>query len=376
MQTDSVIKDCPSAFTYTGFRFSFFICTFGLSVNFRGIIIFFRERTKIMELTVSILPVLLFLLFLFLLDSFKLVQKKYLAFSVGWGIVSAGLAYYTNSFIIRFCPVPFETLSRYVAPATEELIKSLFIFLIIFRKRAGFLTDAAIYGFAIGTGFALVENILYLQNTGDPNLLTWIVRGFGTALMHGGCTSLLAVILIGAKSRESSFLFNTALAFSAVYCIHSVFNHFYIDPLFQTLGIIIVLPFIFVSVFRKNEIQLQNWLEIEFSSEIELLNSMNKGQFLSTRAGKYMASLKTRFPGETILDMYCYIQIYLELSIKAKRNLMLKENGFQPIQEQDIEKKFTELRELRKRIGKVGEITLSPLIRMSYRDLWKLSLLK
>ncbi|HBL75669.1 MAG: hypothetical protein A2W90_17255 [Bacteroidetes bacterium GWF2_42_66] len=329
-----------------------------------------------MELAFSILPAILFLLFLFLLDSFKLVLQKYLVFSVCWGVASAGLAYYTNNLILAFSSVKFEIFSQYVAPGTEELIKSLFVFLIIFQKRAGFLIDAAIYGFAIGTGFALVENILYLKSTTDPNLLIWIIRGFGTALMHGGCTALVAVILIGAKNRNSSFPANTALALVAAYIIHSAFNHFYIDPLLQTLGIIIVLPFIFILIFRKNEIQLQNWLEIEFSSEIELLNSINKGQFLSTRSGEYLASLKSRFSGETILDMFCYIRIYLELSIKAKRNLMLKENDFPLIQEPDIEEKLTELGELRKRIGKVGEITLSPLIRMNYRDLWKLNLLK
>ena len=329
-----------------------------------------------MEITLSILPALLFLAFLFLLDSFKLVLKKYLVFSVCWGAISAGVAYFTNSFILDVSFIPFETLSRYVAPATEEAIKSLFVFFIIFRKRAGFLIDAAIYGFAIGTGFALVENILYLQTASNPNLLIWIIRGFGTALMHGGCAALFAVILIGAKNRNSSFAGNTLLAFAAAYIIHSAFNHFYIDPLFQTMGIIIVLPIIFILIFRRNEIQLQNWLEIEFSSEIELLNAINKGQFLSTRAGEYLALLKSRFPGETILDMYCYIRLYLELSIKAKRNLMLKENGFLPIPEPDIEEKLAELRELRKQIGKVGEITLSPLIRMNYRDLWKLNLLK
>ncbi|MDX9881001.1 MAG: PrsW family glutamic-type intramembrane protease [Prolixibacteraceae bacterium] len=329
-----------------------------------------------MELAFSILPALLFLAFLFLLDSFKLVLKKYLVFSVCWGAISAGIAYITNNFVLDILPLPFDIFSRYVAPGIEELIKSLFLFFVIFRKRAGFLIDAAIYGFAIGTGFALVENILYLQNNDSPNLLIWVIRGFGTALMHGGCTALLSVILIGAKNRNGSFFANTAIAMAAAYIIHSAFNHFYIDPLFQTLGIIIVLPLIFILIFRRNEIQLQNWLEIEFSSEIELINMINKGQFLSTRAGQYLASLKSRFSGEVILDMYCYIRLYLELSIKAKRNLMLRENGFPAIQEQDIEEKLTELRELRKHIGKVGEITLSPLIRMNYRDLWKLNLLK
>jgi len=55
---------------------------------------------------------------------------------------------------------------------------------------------------------------------------------------------------------------------------------------------------------------------------------------------------------------------------------MLKENGFAPIIEPDIDGKLKELGQLRKEIGKVGELTLSPLIRMNYRNLWKLNSLK
>ena len=71
--------------------------------------------------------------------------------------------------------------------------------------------------------------------------------------------------------------------------------------------------------------------------------------------------------------MYCYIALYLELSIKAKRNLMLKENDFPIIVEDDLQPKLKELAQLRKQIGKIGELAISPLIRMNYRNLWKLN---
>lgn len=329
-----------------------------------------------MEIGLSIFPVILFLIFLALLDSFKLVIKRYLFGAILWGIISAVLAYYANTFILDHEKVSLPVLSRYLAPASEEIIKSLFIFLILAKKRIGFMIDGAIYGFAVGAGFALSENIFYLNTNHDPNIFLWIIRGFGTAIMHGGCTSLLSLILINSKNRDKFNLVHITAGFLAAYCIHSAFNHFYIDPVAQTIGIITLLPVIFVLIFKYNEKQLQNWLEIEFNSEVELLNMINKGQFMETRSGEYLTSLKNRFPGEIILDMYCFISIYLELSIKAKRNIMLKENGFPIIIENDLEEKISELAELRKQIGKVGELTLSPLIRMNYRDLWKINSLK
>ncbi|MDD2559573.1 MAG: PrsW family glutamic-type intramembrane protease [Bacteroidales bacterium] len=326
-----------------------------------------------MNILISTLPVFLFLLFLFLLDSFKLVNKLWLLIAVLWGVFSAGLAYLLNTYLIEITDLDFDQYARYLAPIPEEIIKSLFVFWLILGKKAGFMIDAAIYGFAVGAGFALIENSLYLYNETEAGLLVAIIRGFGTAFMHGGCTALIAMILINAKHRNAYFLLNIFIAFAAAYFVHSAFNHFYIQPLLQTLGIVLFLPLVFVFIFNRNEKQLHNWLEMEFSSEMELLQAMKKGQLSQTRTGEYLAQLKSRFRGETILDMYCYIQLYLELSIRAKRNLMLKENGLPPVFEQDMSEKMNELQNIKKQIGKVGEMALAPLIRLNYRDLWKLN---
>jgi len=326
-----------------------------------------------MGLLTCVLPVLLFLVFLFLLDSFKLVVIRFLVFSLLWGICSAALAYFFNSFLIEHMAIDFKTVSRYIAPLLEEFLKAALILFMVYKKRIGFMIDAAIYGFAIGAGFSLVENILYMSAMADQNMIIWIIRGFGTAFMHGGCTAMFAVIYLGGKSRNVSIPVIFSISILGAYIIHSGFNHFYADPLFQTIGIIMLMPLLFIMIFRYNEVQLRKWLEIEFNSEIELLGMIKRGQFLSTKSGEYLASIKSKFSGLEIFDMHCYLSIYLELSIKAKRNLMLKESGFSVIIENDIKNKLTELKQLRKQIGKVGELTLSPLIRMNYRYLWKLN---
>ena len=52
----------------------------------------------------------------------------------------------------------------------------------------------ACQGFAVGTGFAFVENLYYLYTFPEANIGTWIVRGFGTAMMHGGTTAVFAMM--------------------------------------------------------------------------------------------------------------------------------------------------------------------------------------
>lgn len=329
-----------------------------------------------MKIALSIVPVILFLFFLYMMDSFKLVVKKQVVLGIVWGCVCALISYLINTFLLDTTDGAFRTLSLYLAPGVEETLKSFFIFYLISKKRIGFMIDAAIYGFAAGTGFALVENLFYVYSLTETSMLTWIVRGFGTAVMHGGCTALFAVIYIGAKARGRKERLMAVFALLLAYLIHSVFNHFYINPVIQTIVVLLSLPLIFVLIFRYNENRLQSWMELELSSEVELLKMIRQGRLSSTRTGQYLGSLRQRFPGEMILDMYCYLQLYLELSLKAKRNIMLRENGFSLSREEGIGEKLAELGILHKRIGKVGELTLSPLIRMSYRDVWKLNLLK
>jgi len=66
------------------------------------------------------------------------------------------------------------------------------------------------------------------------------------------------------------------------------------------------------------------------------------------------------------------LQIYLELSARAKALLILKELGMPPIPDPETPAKFTELKQLEKNIGKTGRIAIAPLIRTNPRDLWQL----
>ena len=77
------------------------------------------------------------------------------------GIAVAGVSYFVNAYALEFLALDFTHFTRYVGPIIEELLKGVVILLLIRAHRIGFLVDAAIFGFAVGTGFAVVEN-LYL----------------------------------------------------------------------------------------------------------------------------------------------------------------------------------------------------------------------
>jgi RsiW-degrading membrane proteinase PrsW (M82 family) len=117
----------------------------------------------------SLLPVLCFLAVLLLLDSYKLVKLRAVLAVVAGGALMGGAAYVVNGALLGALDVEFRTYSRFAAPFVEEALKALIVIALIRTHRIGFLVDAAIFGFAVGTGFALVENLHYLQRVADAH---------------------------------------------------------------------------------------------------------------------------------------------------------------------------------------------------------------
>jgi len=148
----------------------------------------------------GLLPVILFLFALVYLDSYKLIPLRRIVATIALGGLVATTCYFVVDALIPRLAMDEATYRRYILPLVEELGKALFLVYLIRSNKVGFLVDAAIYGFAVGTGFALVENVYYLKVLPDADLAVWMVRGAGTAIMHGGVTAIFGIV---AKARLS-----------------------------------------------------------------------------------------------------------------------------------------------------------------------------
>ena len=334
--------------------------------------------TQLTSALVALLPVLLFLAALLWLDSYKLLSLSAVVAVIGAGAAVAAASYPLNVVLLGRLDVSLTTFSRYVAPVTEELLKALVVVVLVRMHRIGFLVDAAIFGFAVGTGFALAENLYYLQLAADAGMGTWIVRGFGTALMHGGTTALFAVIGLARmeQSPKASALDFTP-GFVIAVLLHSGFNHLSHAPLIATLATMLTLPPLQWLVFERSEQALQRWIGHGFDADAELLELIGSGSFATSPPGRYLASLKRSLPGALLADALCYLQLYTELALRAKGVLMMREAGFEPpAADDETRAKFAELRYLEKSVGATGLRALRPVLNMRRRELWQLYMLE
>jgi len=330
----------------------------------------------IVKICFSLFPVLLFLLVLIILDSYKLLKLRSILKTLLIGCCVALLCYVINKIFFKFSENP-DNITYYFAPLIEEFLKALFPIYLIKQKKIGFLVDGAIYGFAIGAGFAFVENIYYLHYLLNNNLFIWIIRGFGTAFMHGGTTAIFTMITVYLIERFNSEKFVIFLpGYLIAFILHSFFNHFYFSPMITTVSQLLLLPILMMVIFSRSEKGLQNWMETGFITDVMLLEFIKKGKFKETKAGKYLDRFAKRFPGEVVMDVLCYLRIYLELSIRSKGFLLMKEAGMEIIIDTELKDKVKELSYLEKSIGKAGKSILAPLLHLSKKDLWQMSFLK
>ncbi|HEX4234811.1 MAG TPA: PrsW family glutamic-type intramembrane protease [Caldimonas sp.] len=327
---------------------------------------------------VALLPALIFLAALVWLDSYKLLALSSVVAVIGAGAVMAALSYPLNVALLGRFDIGLVAFSRYVSPLSEELLKALIVLALVRMHRIGFLVDAAIYGFAVGTGFALAENLYYLHRAAEAGMGTWIVRGFGTALMHGGATSLFAVMALARLERASDAkVTHFVPGFVVAVLLHSGFNHLSQLPLLATLVTMLFLPPLQWLVFERSERSLRDWLGHGFDADARLLELIGSGSFAASPPGRYLASLRRGLPGALLADALCYLRLYTELSLRAKGILMLRENGLEsPPLDAETRAKFTELRYLEKNIGATGLRALRPVLKLRQRELWQLYMLE
>lgn len=329
-----------------------------------------------LNLLLGLVPVLVFLSVLILLDSFKLVTLRSVLQAILVGGLAALVGSHLNAGLLDALPISTTEFSRYVAPVTEELLKSLYVLVLIRRKRVGFLVDAALQGFAVGAGFALVENAFSLLSLGSAGAFLWIVRGFGTAIVHGSTTSIFGMISKALADRHPASALGVFVpGWAAAIAVHSLYNHFVLNPLLATALLLVSLPLLMIVVFERSRQATHGWLGAGFDDDVEFLKTILSGEVGQTRVGSYLQSLRSRFPGTVVADMLCLIRIHLELSLHGKGILIARDAGLDLPVGDEIRANLEELKYLEKAIGTTGLLAVRPLVKSSSHDLWHLYML-
>lgn len=321
----------------------------------------------------SLLPVLLFLLGLQAIDTYRLLPLRRVLRSVAIGCGAALVCWLLNTAIFKSGVISPSIWIRSGAPIVEELVKALYVVWLIRTNRIGFTVDAAISGFAVGAGFSIVENITYIPHLGPAGLLAAAVRGLGTAMMHGGTTAIFAVVsnnLAQLRNAVSASVFVPGLSLAV--CIHLLYNQPLLSPVHRAVVVQIALPSLLSLLFWRSERALERWVGTRLDKDIDLLENMSTGKFTTSHVGRYLQSLKDAFGTEIVGDMLSYLQLSLELSARAKGDLLRREMGLPVAADPELPSRLREMNWLEARIGRAGRLALAPLLGQSRREAWEM----
>ncbi len=325
----------------------------------------------------AIPPVFAFLWALRVLDTFRLVKPRRVIHAIGYGCGAALLCFLLDSAIFRMSPENADLHAKTAGPVIEEICTALYVFWLVRTARVGFMVDAAICGFAVGAGFALIENLYYMEVLGSSSLAVWTLRGFGTAIMHGGTTAIVGIVIARVPARSGNYQairFTAGLALAIG--IHIGWNIGLMTPLESSVAVLVGLPVLFGAIFVRSEQALHRWMGDRLDHDLEMLHIIRTGEYTESRTSEYLRTLEQAFPPDEWRDMVRILEISAALSGAAKGNLLRVAAGMPPARDPEAEALLREMRVLRKRVGKSAMRAMTPLLTHSSHDLWELNQLR
>jgi RsiW-degrading membrane proteinase PrsW (M82 family) len=333
---------------------------------------------------IAVAPVLILLFVFDRLDVFNLISFREISLLLLGGGALAGLGFLLNWLLLDGLRVGFDIHARYISPAIEECLKAAPILALFAANRLGFKIDAAIAGFAVGSGFAVVENAWFLLAAEETNVSAWLVRGLGTAVMHGGATALFAVISHEmtegqAESAIGHYRFSPLLfvpGLGIAFLIHSTFNHFPHAPVAAMGATFLLVPVTLLLTLARSERATKQWLKADRDAHHQALMDIRSGHFAESELGRSIKHLVDRFHGATAADAFAYLELKLELVLLAEEAILASHHGETVSVGEEEREKFARLDALAHRLGKSALAAISSEFGFSRNDLWELGRLR
>ena len=324
----------------------------------------------------ALLPVVIYIIVVYQIDNFSLISVKRLLLLILCGMLTALACFALFQLTGKIIP---ESQSDSVNPIIEEMVKGIPLLWLAARKKIVFFIDSVICGAAVGGGFSILENIFYLLLGDQMGIGTVLFRGLEVALVHMGCSALVAaglmlIVRMIEYSRSRSVVKKSDIAMSVFLLseapvLHLFHNTFHFVPLVQFVFVIGTLGGLLVWTYFYDVEMIHSWIDTGLDKQLNLLASIKTGRLDDTPTGKFLESVKDAFPPKDFFDIICYVQLHVELSVASRSRVMLRETGLEdnlPLSDamkEQIISQYIEYKTLEKRLGNAARMTIAPIVK-------------
>jgi hypothetical protein len=211
---------------------------------------------------------------------------------------------------------------------------------------------------------------------------TALFRGLEVALIHMGCSAVVAAALmlavrliergrshLAVKTRD---IVVAAFLLASAPVVHVFHNSFHFPPLIQYAVVFGALAALLLWTYHYDSGMIHRWLDKGIDKQIALLTSIREGNLVHTRTGAFLLSVRDAFPPEVFFDIICFVQLHMELTLAARSRFMLHEAGLafplEPERAQELLSQYSEYVTLEKRLGRTARMAVAPVVKFYPSD--------
>ena len=279
---------------------------------------------------------------------------------MGGGVAAFLAAGQLNSALLPL--VGYALIITLVAPILEEILKSLLLIYFVQQPDFTYFVDGAIYGFAAGIAFAVVENILYLSQvpttaaTGASITLA-VTRAFSTSLMHGSASALVGVALGRFRfGRGRTRLAALLLGWGAAMALHLAFNNLIsrnLGPLTIGLAVVLGLSGVLLNglLIRWGLREERTWLQETLNQQVGVSRGEAAVVQELAQLDRLLAPVAQRFGAEKRQQVEMFLRRQAQLGLKHKVEPLTSDPQLRAAMHAEVAALRQQVDEMRRAIG-------------------------
>ena len=169
-----------------------------------------------------------------------------------------------NQWILKLFREDVFYVTTTITPCLEEVIKALpilYFAIVVTDERR----KLVLYAYALGVGFALMENMIVLiQNIEQVTIVWALIRGFGAGLVHGICTVAVGYGISHVRKRRKLFRCGVYGLLASAIIYHAMYN-LLVQSSYPIAGVMLpVLTYIpAIALIRKAVIRAREGMRAE-----------------------------------------------------------------------------------------------------------------
>lgn len=314
------------------------------------------------------------------LDLYQMGSFRTVLLCLCWGLVAYSMSYvFSIQVLLNQRILVYEQITRFAAPVYEEIFKMLILLYLIRRPNFTYFVDGAIYGFAAGMGFAVVENFQYIYYNSSLGLGTAVSRVLSVNLVHATSTALVGIALGKARVSRSpaARVGYVLLALAGGMFLHGSFNNLVYSNVGGPIllygaaigfGGVAVIAFI---IFRGLAEQ-RKWIEEKLGMADRVTSGEAKIAQRLEDVSEILKPLREMFGDEKADQVEEFVLTQAQLGIKRKTLDALNDEKMRKAVEKEMDALRVKMEAARRKVGTYVMLYVRNIFPEEVSPLWNL----